>query len=373
MRTLALTGSALLFVSLVLTSAPARAQVDDEVFAKKPYVWKLDEKDQRLVNTKLFKAIAAENGLKNPHCARVAASLLAAFAEATPFFHKKDNRFALFKVFTDPMTTDKFPADDYLVHMLHRAMFDGKAPEAWLEAAKMLKAKYKAPIDLGKLSYAVDGPTPIDSIDFGLAVFLDRYKTEVLLSPTVALASALERFQDRYLDRDLAWGGLVLADIHKEDKPPPPKLKKGQKPPPPPPPSDDEEEEQWPKYFASLLVPQFTPYQNPMFPTKQPEPMRVIVQMSAEQYLDVKKVVVSRPYLVHGRFYGFKTGDVKKDEPPMTIDIRNGLLFEEHDWTNYAGFANAEDVEACEIAINDLSPLGLKDHTGVGDRDAFAH
>jgi hypothetical protein len=101
--------------------------------------------------------------------------------------------------------------------------------------------------------------------------------------------------------------------------------------------------------------------------------MRVVVQMSPEQYLDLKKVVISRPYLVHGRFYGFKMGDLKKDEPPMTIDIRNGLLFEEQDWSNYAGFANAEDVAGCDLAVNDLSPLGLKDHTGVGERDAFGH
>jgi hypothetical protein len=152
--------------------------------------------------------------------------------------------------------------------MLHRVMYDGKAPEAWLEAAKALKARHKAPIDLGRLAYAVDGFVPVDSIDFGLAVFLERYKAEVLLAPTVAMESALERFEERYLDRDLAWGGLVLADIHKVDKPPPPKRKKGQKPPPPPD-DDDDDDEQWPKYFANLLVPQFTPYQHPLFPTKR--------------------------------------------------------------------------------------------------------
>ena len=357
-------------VLALLAPLPAFAQQDDEVFAKKPYVWKLDEKDQRLPNTKLFKAIASENGLKNPHCARVAASLLAAFAEATPYFHKKDNRFALFKVFTDPMTTEKFPADDYLVHMLHRAMYDGKAPEAWLAAAKLLKAKHKAPIDLGRLAYAVDGPTPIDSVDFGVAVFLERYKAEVLLAPSLAMASALERFQDRYLDRDLAWGGLLLADIHKEEPPPPPKLKKGQKPPPPP---DEEEQDAGPKYIATLLVPQLAPAQHPVFQTKQPDPLRVVVQMEPEQYLDLNKVVISKPYLVHGRFSGFRTGDLTKDEPPMTLDIRHGLLFEERDWSRYPGFADAQDVAACDLAVNDLSPLGLKDHQGVGERDAFAH
>lgn len=364
MRTLA-RAAALLLVAPALASA----QVEDEVFAKKPYVWKLDEKDQRLVNTKLMKAIATEGGLKNAACARVAGSLLAAVAEAAPYLHKKDDRFVLFKVFTDPITTEKFPADDYLVHMLHRVMYDGKAPEAWLAAAKQIKARHKAPIDLARLAYLVDEPTLIDSVDFGLPVFLDRLQAEVLLAPTVAQASALERFQDRYLDRDLAWGGLILADIHKEAPPPKPKLKKGQKPPPPP----DDEEDAGPRYIATMLVPTRAPAEHPLFPTKRPEPMRVIVKLQAEQYLDLKKVVVSQSYLVHGRFQEFRAGTGKKDEPPLILEIRDGLLFEEHDFTGYGGYADANDVEKCEIAVNDLSPLGLKDHQGVGGRDGFGH
>jgi hypothetical protein len=351
----------LLALAAFLFALPARAE-DEEMFSKRPYVWRLDEKDQRLMATKMMKALETEGGLKNPSCARIAASLLAAFAEATPYFQKKDNRFALFKVFTDPISNDKFPADDYLVHMLHKAMYDGKAPEAWLSAAKMLKARYKVPIDIGRLAYAVDGPTLIDSIDFGLYAFLQRFGQEVLLAPTVAQASALDRFQDRYLDRDLAWGGLLLADIHKEE---PPRPKKGAKPP-----TDDEE---GPRYIATLIVPQQNLMQHPLFPTKQPEPMRVVVQLGKEQYIDIKRVVVSKPYLVHGRFFGFRTGNTKKDEPPMMIDIRDGLLFEDHDWTNYGGMADAEDVNNCDIAINDLSPLGLKDHQGVGSKDGFGH
>ena len=365
MRPLAFT----LALAVLGAAAPARAEQDDEYFTKKPYVWKEDDRDKRLLNTKLMKSM--ETGFKNPGCARVAASLLAAFAEATPYFHKKDNRFAIFKVFTDPITTDKFPADDYLVHMLHRAMIDGKAPEAWLTAAKALKSKYKAPIDLARLAYAVDGPTLIDSIDFGFVVFLQKYQAEVLLAPTVAQASALERFQDRYLDRDFAWSGLILADIHKEVPPPKPKpkLKKGQKPPP----VDEDDEDAKPKYYATLLVPQNAPVSHPIFQTRAPEPMRIIARLLPEQYIDLKKVVVTEKFLVRGRFYGFRIGSGKKDEPPVIVEVRDALLFEDHDWTNYAGFADANDVAACDIAINDLSPLGLKDVQGVGDRDGFSH
>jgi hypothetical protein len=99
--------------------------------------------------------------------------------------------------------------------------------------------------------------------------------------------------------------------------------------------------------------------------------MRLVVTLAPEQYIDLKKVVVSQKYLVRGRFYGFKPG--KPGQPPMTVDVREGLLFEDHDWTNYGGFADANDVEQCDLAINDLSPLGLKDHQGVEDRDGFAH
>ena len=70
--------------------------------------------------------------------------------------------------------------------------------------------------------------------------------------------------------------------------------------------------------IATLLVPQQVSFDNSAFfgPKKRPEPMRLNVTLAPEQYLDLKKVVVSQKYLVHGRFYGFKPAD-GPDQPPI--------------------------------------------------------
>lgn len=349
---------------VLLVAPPSRAEEQGELFSRKPYAWREDDHDKRLLQTKLMKAM--ETGFKDTACARVAASLLAAFAEATPYFQKRDNRFTIFRVFTDPITTSKFPADEFLVHMLHRAMIDGKAPESWLKAAKELKAKHKAPIDLARLAYAVDRPVLIDSVELSIVAFLQRYQTEVRLAPTVAQEAAVDRFKDRYLDRDVAWPGLTLADIRKVDAPAPKKGKKSTRR------EEADEASSGPAYVATLLIPQRLPPPNPVFPTKPPEPMQVVVRLAREQYLDLTKAVVSGSYLVHGRLLGFHENS-SKNAPPMVIDLRQGLLFEDRDWAGYAGFASSEDVDACELAINDLSPLGLRERLGTGQRDAFDH
>jgi hypothetical protein len=346
-----------LLIALLSLPLPALAEEPD-FFTATPYRWREDEEDKRLLKTRLAQAMAAPAVPKNAACARVMGSLLAAFAEAAPYFHKRDENFALFRVFTDPMTTPAFPAGDYLTHMLHRAMIDGKVPEEWLKIARELKVRTKAPIDLARLAYAVDGAQLIDSVYFNLPAFVQRYNLEVALAPSIAQDGAMDRFQDKYLDRDVSWFGLTLLDIHKEA----PRKVKGVE-------VDDK-----PHFIATLALVQPQTQEDAMFGRRPPEPIRLRVTLAPEQYLDLKSVAVAGKYLVRGRIFKFQRGTGKPGSPPLEIDIRDALIFEDRDWTGYRGFATAEDVAACpEVCVNDLSPFGLKQQQGVGTRDGFGH
>lgn len=346
-------------LALLLAGGASFAQAPD-LFAAKPYAWKAAEKDARLPRTKLYKALSEPP--RNPACAKVAATLLMAFAESAPYFHEKDDAFVMFQSLVAPITTPAFPANEFLLHMLRRAMIDQKAPEAWLAAGRQLKARLQAPIDLERLAYAVDGPQPIDSVYFGLNAFLERHQTEVLLAPSLAQDTARGDFEDRYLGRDVAWGGLLLVDVHKEESVRP-KGKKGQAAVVAEPPA----------YVATLVVPQALPPPDPLFPRPRPEPIRLRATLLPEQYLDVKTAVRSGNYLVHGRLWNFKTGTGVEGSPPFEFEIRDALLFKDRDWTGFAGFADARDVAACELCVNDLSPYGLRQHQGVGVSDGFGH
>ena len=357
MRTL---GLLLLTLAPALAAPGARAE-GPELFAAKPYVFREDEKDKRFSNTRLAKALAQVPA--DPACARVAASYLMALAEAAPFFHKKDERLVLFTGMVAPLENRKFPAGDYLVHLLRRVAIDGKAPEAWLETARQLKSRYKAPIDLARLEYAVDGLQPVDTVELTLGALVGRYQEEVRLAPSLAQASALDRFQDRYIDRDVVWGALVLADIRKDA---PPKLKKGESASPP-------DAEALPSYQATFLVPVASGPDNPFFPVPKREPIRIRARLAPQQYLDVKAAVRTAKYVVHGRLFAFQAGSGKAGSPTFDIELREAILFDDRDWSHYAGFASAQDAAACDACRNDLSPAGLKEFQGVGKQDAFGH
>jgi hypothetical protein len=175
------------------------------------------------------------------------------------------------------------------------------------------------------------------------------------------------------VDRDVAWGNLILADIHKWEPPPPPPPKKGRGKTPPPPPATQDDEVEKPYYVATLIVPVPPPPPSPLPEPVKPSPLRISVRLDPEQYVDVRKAVVLHRYLVRGRLWGFKPGGDRPDAPTMTIELRDGLLFEDRDWSGYLGFASREDVARCELCVNDLSTQGLKDTQGVGARDGFAH
>lgn len=350
------TASLALLASPLLFAAQARGEAPD-LFAAKPYVFREAEKDRRFSKTLLAKALSQPPA--NAACARVAASYLMALAEAAPYFHKKDDRLMLFSVMVAPLESPRFPAGDYLVHLLRRVALDGKAPESYLATARHLKERYKAPIDLARLAYAVDGLQPVDSVELTWGELLKRYQEEVHLAPTIARPSALERFQDRYLDRDVVWGGMLLADIRKQPRKATSPAGRGEK--------------AQADVQATLLAPPAPKSKDPFSEETKPEPIRVRARLAVDQYLDLKATVRSAKYLVRGRLWAFQASTGEPGFPSLDIELRDAILFEDHDWSHYGGFASAEDGAACEACRNDLSPLGLKESQGLGQRDSFGH
>ena len=357
---------------LLALSLPAHAD-EPELFAKgKPPTWADSKMDVRFSKTRIAQAL--EKPPSDAACGRVVATLLAGFAEGTPYFHKRDQNFfldpQLVGWFQEQLGSSKFPALAYLQMMVRRTRIDGKAPEAWLNTAKLLKAKLGTPIDLDRLAYAVDGPQLIDSFLFSLPMLEHRYRTEILLATSIGEKSAFDRFESRYLDRDVAWNGLLLSDIRKIEPEPPKKGKKKKA-------EEVEEEPQETTYWATLLVPTQSAPMHPLFKAPPAQPMVVRVKLQPEQYVNVKRAVRSSRYMAIGRLWAIQPGDGEPSSPVLAdLELRDGLIFEDRDWSivgSLPGIANAEDVEACDLAVNDLSEVGLREHQSLGKKDPFAN
>ncbi|MFN7132614.1 MAG: hypothetical protein ACK4N5_11075 [Myxococcales bacterium] len=362
--------TALLTLASLLVTLPALA-ADVELFGSgKPPTWSESKIDKRFAKTRIAQAL--ENPPTDRACAKVVGTLLTAFAEGAPYFHKKDQTFYLDPTlvgwFQEQLTTDRFPALAYLQMMVRRAMIEGKAPEAWLKTAKTLKARSGAPIDLERLSYAADGVQLIDSFLFTLPMLQHRYQNEILLATSAGAATAQERFENQYLDRDVAWSGLLLADVVKVTPEKPKKGKKGKAEPPP-------EEPQETAYWATLLLPTQSPAMHPLFRAPPATPIVVRVKLQPEQYVDVKKAVKATRYMTVGRLWAIRPGDGEVSSPVIAdLELRDGLLFRDRDWSSaaeLASLATMEDVMGCPLAVNDLSETGLRDRQGLLSKDAF--
>lgn len=354
---------------LALLASPALAD-EPELFAKgKPPTWADSKMDERFAKTRIAQALSKPPS--DPACGRVVATMLAAFAEGAPYYHKRDQNFfldpQLVGWFQEQLGSGRFPALAYLQMMVRRTRIDGHAPEAWLATAKALKAKLGTPIDLDRLAYAVDGPQLIDSFLFTLPMLEHRYRQEIVLATSIGKESAFARFEGTYLDRDVAWNGLLLSDI-KRIEPEKPKAR-GKKAPPPVAPQETE-------YWATLLVPTQAPPTHPLFRAPPTQPMVIRARLQTEQYVDVKRAVRAGRYMVVGRLWEMKPGDGEPTSPLLAdIELRDALLFEDRDWSTVGqlpGIATAADIEACELAVNDLSERGLREKQSLGKTDPFA-
>jgi hypothetical protein len=365
---------------LLLFLAPdaARAQQGSDFFSARPVTYQEKEEDLRFVRSKIAQGLASTP--KNPACARVIATLLSAYAEAAPFFHKRDERFWMIPALIRPITTERFPGERYLRLMVRRTILDGRAPADWLNTARELKRKYDAPIDLSRMKYAVDGPLLIDSVFFGVVPLLNRFREEVALAPSAGMEQALQRFHAKYLDRDVAWWGVTLEDIQSLPakalepmeglgKPKGAKTKASKTiviPPAKPKsvlvaafsiaPSYPSNKDPW-KYewgFDPEVVAELSRLQ--LFESPQPVAPRIMAQLAEKQYRDnIKLIPTQKKYLVRGRLRDLRLEPSEESGTTMMIDLSDGVIFDDHDWTAFKSFASGDDVRHCELCIDEVS------------------
>lgn len=366
-RSLALLAGLALFAP---SRAPAQV-VDPELFGDgKLPTYREEETDRRFLKTAMKASL--DQLPSDMACKKVVATLLTAYADALPYLHRKDQNF-----FVDPAllaTLDRtasgpdFPARAYLAAMIRHTLITKRVPLAWIGAAEKLRKELQVPISAGRMQLFEDGLQPIDSFGFTVPALLDRYAREVKLATSMVSESAEERFRDKYMDRDVAWGGLILHDVFKEEPPPPPKPTKATKrkknepePPPPPPP---EPLHTWavvgfPVVTGSAGIPGVP---NSGVQTVQ---LQIRVRLAEEQYVELEKLPRGSRVLAKGHLWDFG--------PNLAhLELRDGFLFPDPDWSTWAGTATANDVRHCKAAVNDLSPYGQRKTPGGGP-DVFSH
>ena len=341
-------------LAVVLTAHSALAQVvDPELFGDgKAPVFKMEETDRRFTKTGIYAALS--DPPKDPACRRIVATLLVAYADALPYLHRKDQNFyvdpALLQTLNRTILTPDFPATTFLASMIRKTLIDKKVPPAWRVTAETLRAQLNAPIDVSRMQLDAQHITLIDSFSFNMPALLSRYAREVKLATSVAVPQAEDRFRDKYMDRDVAWNGLLLWDVAKELPPEPPKTskrrrhKKADDAPPPTP----AELHTW--AITGFPVGRPPPRIPGTAPQRAPE-VQVRARLQDNQLVDLSKLVRGQPVLVKGHLWDIG--------PNMSyVEIRDAYIFTDANWSTWPGLATRADVAECAIAVNDLSPYG---------------
>jgi hypothetical protein len=161
---------------------------------------------------------------------------------------------------------------------------------------------------------------PIESFLFSVPALLDRYGREVKLATSVAVEAADDHFRDKYMDRDITWGGLILHDIAQEAPPEPAKKTKGKKKAEPPP--EAEPLHTW----AVVGFPVGRPSQPiPGVPGSGEVPMlRINARLKDEQLHDLKKFARGQRVLIKGHLWDIG--------PNMAwIEVRDAMIFPDVD------------------------------------------
>ena len=303
-------------------------------------MFKEQDIDRRFKKSKLGKALYT--GSENPNCIQLMGGLLAVLAEAAPYFHRRNENFTIDPVLLDALqtqlSTHAFSGASYFMAMVRRVLIEKKVPDEWLAFATAINPQVQI-IDLGKLRMLNEGIKQIDNFQYSLPVLRDRYIVEVVAANSAVTSDVARTFRDVYIDREIAWGGAVLVDagLLKRKKP-----KKGKKFDPtameeviavlqwvPPDPNDKEI-----NFFRK--------------PAEKPVPISILVKLRPKQYLDLERVPRGKRMIVKGRFYEMNLSMTE-------VLVRDGLLFEDRDFSRgvYLGDSNA--VAACPLAINELT------------------
>ncbi|PTL78350.1 hypothetical protein [Vitiosangium sp. GDMCC 1.1324] len=335
---------ALLALALSLVSLPAAAQ-PEVFFGSGNDVPNIREEDfdRRFLKTGFQQALV--RGTKDPNCAQLLAGMLTLLGETAPLLHKRDENFyldpLLVQALGTQLSTPRFQANVYLVAMVRRVLIDRKMPPDWFQTAAAL-GPMALTIDVGKLRFISEGLQPIDSFFLTLPALRDRYEIEVRRANSTAASSAEKVFRENYLDRQVAFGGLDLIDLRVEQ----PKKKKSKKRKNEP----VEEEIEEPTAVARLVW--YPPDPNAeelnIFGTpKKRAVVNISARLAPQQYLDLSRIPKGTRLMVRGRFWGFKKGLEE-------LELRDGLIFQDRDWSQGNMLADPNAVARCPLAVNDL-------------------
>lgn len=342
---------ALLVVLVVLGALPSFAQKEEIFGTGKPPNYREEKMDSRFKKSKLSKMLVA--GTEDPGCVQLLGGLFVALGEIAPLIHKRDENFTLPPELQDAvqtqLSTPSFPAIAYLVAMVRRVMIDKRLPDEWLATAQALNKKVKL-IDLAKLKMINEQLLPADSAYFTIPLLKDRYTVEAVNANSAVTTDVIGAFRDTYLDRDIAWGGATLLDIGVNQ---PKKAKKKRY-------RDAEAEE-----LVAVLqwIPQ-DPRMNQVnllaqAPVKV-DPVIIYVRLQSKQYSDIEKLHRGQRVLVKGRFW-------EMNKNVTELEVRDGLIFDDKDWSGGVLLGRPQDVATCPVAINELTGTAAQQPGG------FAH
>ncbi|MCE9673933.1 hypothetical protein LY474_39675 [Myxococcus stipitatus] len=327
---------------LSLLSLPAAAQPEVFFGTGEAPVFRDTDLDRRFTRTRMFRAL--DQGTDDAGCAQVVGALLTMLGEVGPFFHRRDENFmldpALAQALNTQLVTPQFQGNSVFVAMVRRVLIDRKLRAEWLATAEALLPHYPA-IDIPRLKFLSEGVQPVDSFLLTIPVLRERYKEEVLRVNSVAQSTAEALFRDNYLDHDVAFGGLELIDV-KLEQPKKKRLKKGEEPEPA-------------KMMARLAwtEPEAGPTTSYEFRFGKPrkrERVEVTAQLLDKQYTDLNKLLKGSRVLIRGRFWEYKKG-------LATIELREGLIFQERDWSKITTYVEPMALANCPLAVNDLSGI----------------
>jgi hypothetical protein len=210
-------------------------------------------------------------------------------------------------------------------------------PDEWLETATQLNKKVKI-IDLARLKLLNEQVQLADSAYFTIPMLRQRYQVEVLNANSAVTTDVVSAFRDTYLDRDVAWGGATLLDIGVNQ----PKGKKKKKY------RDAEAEE-----LVAVLqwIPPDPRLQTIDYFAKAPvkvDPVLIYVRLQSKQYSDVEKFHRGQRVMVKGRFW-------EMNKTALELEVRDGLIFDDKDWSQGVVLGNPQEVATCPAAINELT------------------
>jgi hypothetical protein len=340
------------FLILCLVVAwPAFAQKEEIFGSGKPPKFREENIDKKFVKSRMNKMLKA--GTDDPACVQLLGGLLVSLAEVAPVLHKRDENFSLAPELQDAvanqLSTPQFPAVAFLVAMVRHVMITGRLPDEWLATAEALNKKVKL-IDLPKLKMINEQINTIDSSYFTIPLLKERYAVEAINANSAVTTDVISAFRDTYLDRDIAWGGATLLDIGINQPKGKGKKKRYR---------DAEAEE-----LVAVLqwIPQDPRLKEVNLLAQAPvkvDPVIIYVRLQSKQYADIEKFHRGQRVLIKGRFW-------EMNKNVTELEVRDGLIFPDRDWSQGVLLGRPEDVAKCSAAVNELTATAAAQPGGFG-------